>query len=155
MKLSLQTADIDVPDQVDPAAAIARTTHLAVSAHQDDLEIMAAGGILACVRQPDLSFTGVVVTDAANSPRDGLDRDYTETREVRRKEQRTAASVGEYSAVLPLDHPSVAVRNPADTRPVEDLVRILRASRPAVVYTHKDGSEHSPQSSLRSPAVRP
>lgn len=144
MKLSLQTADIYVPDQSDPASALRRTTHLGVSAHQDDLEIMAADGILACFRQPDRWFTGVVVTDGAGSPRDGLYRDFTDTqmREVRRKEQRKAAQIGEYSAVLQLDHPSAAVRNPADTRPVEDLVEILGASRPAVVYTHNLADKH-------------
>jgi LmbE family N-acetylglucosaminyl deacetylase len=144
MKISLQTADIYVPDQIDPASALRRTTHLAVSAHQDDLEIMAADGILACFRQPDRWFTGVVVTDGAGSPRDGLYRDFTDgqMREVRRKEQRKAADVGEYSAVLQLDHPSSLVRNPADARPVDDLVEILGASRPAVVYTHNLADKH-------------
>ena len=144
MKLSLQTADIYVPDQIDSASALRRTTHLGVSAHQDDLEIMAADGILACFRQPDRWFTGVVVTDGAGSPRDGLYRDFSDTqmREVRRKEQRKAAQIGEYSAVLQLDHPSAVVRNPADTRPVEDLVEILRASRPAVIYTHNLADKH-------------
>jgi LmbE family N-acetylglucosaminyl deacetylase len=144
MKLSHQTADIYVPDEADPASALRRTTHLAVSAHQDDLEIMAADGILACFRQPDRSFTGVVVTDGAGSPRDGRYRDFTdaEMREVRRQEQRKAAQIGEYSAVLQLDHPSAVVRNPADTRPVEDLVEVLDASRPAVVYTHNLADKH-------------
>ncbi len=144
MKLSLQTADIYVPDQVDPASALRRTTHLGVSAHQDDLEIMAADGILACFRQSDRWFTGVVVTDGAGSPRDGRYRDFTDgqMREVRRKEQRRAAEIGEYSAVVQLDHPAAAVRSPADTRPVDDLVEILRASRPAVVYTHNLADKH-------------
>jgi LmbE family N-acetylglucosaminyl deacetylase len=144
MKLSLQTADISVPDQIDPASALRRTTHLGVSAHQDDLEIMAAGGILACFRQPDRWFTGVVVTDGAGSPRDGRYRGFTDARmrELRREEQRKAARIGEYSAVLQLDHPSVAVRNPADTSPVDDLVEILGASRPAIVYTHNLADKH-------------
>ncbi len=144
MKLSQQAADIDVPDRVDPASALGRTTHLGIAAHQDDLEIMAAGGILACFRQPDRWFTGVVVTDGAGSPRDGRYRDFSdgEMREVRRQEQRKAAQIGEYSAVLQLDHPSAVVRNPADTRPVDDLVEILRASRPQVVYTHNLADKH-------------
>ncbi len=144
MKLSLQTADFYVPDQLDASSALRRTTHLGVSAHQDDLEIMAADGVLQCFRQPDRWFTGVVVTDGAGSPRDGFYRDFTDAqmREVRRQEQRKAAQLGEYSAVLQLDHPSVAVRNAADTRPVEDLVEILGATRPAVVYTHNLADKH-------------
>lgn len=53
MKLSQQTADIYAPDGADATSALARTTHLAVRAHQDGLEIMAADGILSCYRQPD------------------------------------------------------------------------------------------------------
>jgi LmbE family N-acetylglucosaminyl deacetylase len=144
MKLSQQTADTCVPDGIDPATALSRTTHLGIAAHQDDLEIMAADGILVCYQQPDRWFTGVVVTDGAGSPRSGRYRDFTDLqmRGARRLEQREAARIGEYSAVLQLDHPSVVVRNPADTRPVEDLAEILRATRPAVVYTHNLADKH-------------
>ncbi len=144
MNLSLPTADLYVPDRVDPALALSRTTHMAIGAHQDDLEIMAADGILACFRQPDRWFTGVVVTDGAGSPREGRYRDFTDAqmREVRRAEQKRAAEIGEYSAVLQLDHPSAVVRNPTDTRPVEDLVEILCAAGPTVVYTHNLADKH-------------
>ena len=46
MKLHNQHADVFVPDGSDPDAALARTTHLCVSAHQDDIEIMAYHGIV-------------------------------------------------------------------------------------------------------------
>lgn len=144
MKLSLQTADIYVPDHVDRMSALSRTTHLAVAAHQDDLEIMATDGILACFQRPDRWFTGVVVTNGAGSPRDGLYRDFTDEqmREVRRAEQKKAAHVGEYAAVVLLDHPSAVVKNSGDVRPIDDLVEVLRASRPHVVYTHNLADKH-------------
>ncbi len=144
MKLSQKTADIFVPDGADAATALARTTHLAIGAHQDDLEIMAAAGILACYRQPDRWFTGIAVTDGSGSPRDGRYRDFTDRqmREVRREEQRKAATIGEYSAVVQLDHPTSAVKSAADPRPVDDLVEILEASRPSVVYTHNLADKH-------------
>ena len=41
-------ADVFVPDGLPPAAALARTTHLAIAAHQDDIEIMAYHGIAEC-----------------------------------------------------------------------------------------------------------
>ena len=41
MKLHNPNADIFVPDGTDITAALARTTHLAASAHQDDIEIKA------------------------------------------------------------------------------------------------------------------
>jgi len=144
MKLSLRAADLHVPDGIDAEAALSRTTHLAIGAHQDDLEIMAADGILACFRQPDRWFTGVVVTDGAGSPREGRYRDFTDAqmREVRRAEQRKAADIGEYAAVVQLGHPAADARNPVDPRPTDDLVEILRAARPTVVYTHNLADKH-------------
>ena len=42
------TADFFVPDGTALAAALARTTHLCLAAHQDDIEIMAYHGIAEC-----------------------------------------------------------------------------------------------------------
>ena len=88
MKFTLPTAHLFVPDDLPEEQALARTTHMAIGAHQDDLEIMAADGILACFQRPDKWFTGVVVTNGAGSPRDDLYRDFTdeEMRVVRVKE---------------------------------------------------------------------
>jgi len=144
MKLTLETAEVFVPDGTSEAAALARTTHLGVSAHQDDLEIMAIDGILRCFQRPDRWFAGVVVTNGAGSPRDELYRDYTDDamRAVRASEQRKAAVLGEYGAQVLLDHPSGAVKSPADPGPVSDLVAILDAARPEVVYTHNLADKH-------------
>lgn len=144
MKLHLDSAEIYVPDAAPLPGALARTTHLAISAHPDDLEIMASDGILKGFQQSDRWFTGVVVTDGAGSPRDDLYRDYTDEQMklVRRKEQRKAAYVGEYAAVVLLDYPSSAVKSPAEARVVEDLAAVLRATRPEVVYTHNLADKH-------------
>jgi len=48
LKLSRPGHDVFVPDAADAAAALSRTTHLAIGAHQDDLEFMAAHGIVEC-----------------------------------------------------------------------------------------------------------
>jgi len=144
MKFNLSTADIFVPDGLPIEQALARTTHLAISAHQDDIEIMAAEPIMACFQQRDLWFTGVVVTDGRGSPRDALYANYTddEMRLVRFKEQRKAAFVGEYAAQIILDYPSKAIKNPADQQPVEDIAEILTASQPQIVYTHNLADKH-------------
>lgn len=144
MKFRLETAEIYVPDNLPIDEALARTTHLAVSAHQDDIEIMAFDGILKAFQQPDQWFTGVVVTDGAGSPRDELYKDYTDEamRVIRRKEQKKAAFVGDYAAQVLLDYPSKIVKNAADGRPKDDLLDILRASRPEVVYTHNLADKH-------------
>src|SRR3990172_796346 len=90
MRLSIDTAEVFVPDGLPGEAALARTTHLGIGAHQDDLEIMAIHGILSCFRQRDHWFTGVVVTDGSGSPRDGVYGEFSDEqmRSVRRSEQK-------------------------------------------------------------------
>ena len=65
-------ADLFVPDGSPADAALARTTHLCIAAHQDDIEIMAYHGIAECFGRKDRGFTGVVVTNGAGSPRSGI-----------------------------------------------------------------------------------
>jgi len=144
MKLSRESSEIYVPNGADVSSTLGRVSHIAVSAHQDDIEIMAFHGILACFGIPDKHFMGVVVTDGAGSPRDGIYASYTDEqmRAVRRMEQKKAAFVGEYSAMAFLDHPSSAVKDPGNAGPKEDLKALLSATRPAVVYTHNLADKH-------------
>jgi LmbE family N-acetylglucosaminyl deacetylase len=133
-----------VPDGVEAAAALGRTTHLCVSAHQDDIEIMAYHGVGQCFGLPDRWFTGVVATDGAGSPRAGIYADYTDEqmKRVRVVEQRKAAFVGEYGCQIQLGYPSSAVKNAGDLRLAEDLRRIFLAARPKVVYLHNLADKH-------------
>lgn len=144
MKLANPSADVFIPDGVEPGAALARTTHLGIGAHQDDLEFMAVHGILECFGRADRWFCGVVCTNGAGSPRAGIYADFTDERMrgVRRVEQRTAASIGQYGAMLQLDHPSSVVKAPANPTLKQDLVEILRATRPETVYTHNPADKH-------------
>ena len=144
MKFTLEGAQVFVPDHLPAEEALARTTHIAIGAHQDDLEIMAYDGIIKCFQQDDQWYCGVVVTDGSGSPRDDVYKDYTddEMRVVRIKEQYKAAVVGEYSAQIMLDYPSKAVKDGSDKRPVEDIVKILRATTPGIVYTHNLTDKH-------------
>ncbi len=144
MKLTNTTADIFVPDGRPAEAALARTTHLGVGAHQDDLEFMAVHGILACFGQPDASFCGVTCTDGAGSSRSGVYAAYTDEqmKAVRRAEQRTAAMVGRYGAMLQLDFSSRQVKAQDNAAVVDDLAAILRATRPQTVYTHVPSDKH-------------
>ena len=144
MKLSQSSAEIFVPDQLPLDAALPRTTHLGVGAHHDDLEFMAAHGILECFARTDRWFTGVIVTDGAGSARDFEYKEYTDAqmRAVRRTEQKKAAYVGEYGAQFLLDHPSSAVKSAAETSVVAELTEILRVTRPEVLYTHNLADKH-------------
>ena len=144
MKLANGTAEVYIPDSQSLPMALERTTHLAIGAHQDDLEIMAAAPILDCFQKNDLWFTGVVVTDGRGSPRDGLYQRYTDEqmRMVRFQEQRKAAFVGEYAAQILLDHPSAAVKDGRNETVVNDLLDILKICRPDFVYTHNLADKH-------------
>ena len=144
MQFHLSTAELFVPDGLPADEALARTTHLCLAAHQDDIEIMAANPILTCFQQKDLWFTGVVVTDGRGSPRDDLYKNYTDEdmRVVRFKEQKKAAFIGEYAAQILLDHPSKPVKDGSNKRPVQDIVKILKATRPQFVYTHNLADKH-------------
>jgi LmbE family N-acetylglucosaminyl deacetylase len=144
MKFHLDTAEIFVPDGAPVAEALARTTHMAIGAHQDDLEIMAYDGILRCFGQSDRWFCGVVVTNGSGSPRDDLYADYTDKamQVIRRQEQKKAAIVGEYAAQVLLDYPSSAVKDGANKDAIEDIAQLLRATRPEVVYTHNLADKH-------------
>lgn len=138
------TAEVYIPDTLPVEEALARTTHLCVAAHQDDIEIMAARPILECFQREDRWFTGVVVTDGRGSPRNGIYEKYDdeEMRLVRFKEQRKAAMVGEYAAQVMLDYPSRAVKDGANQSPVEDMVKLVQLTQPDVVYTHNLADKH-------------
>jgi len=144
MRFRMKSAEIVVPDGSPEDIALARTTHMAVGAHQDDLEIMAYDGILKCFQSEKNWFCGVVMTDGSGSPRDDLYRDYSneEMRVVRRKEQKKAAIVGEYTAQILLDYPSSAIKDPENEAPIEDLVEILKVAKPRIVYTHNLADKH-------------
>jgi LmbE family N-acetylglucosaminyl deacetylase len=144
MQFHKPTADIFVPDGTAPEAALARTTHLCISAHQDDIEIMAYHGVAECFGLNDKWFTGVVVTNGAGSPRSGIYGDYTdaEMQKVRILEQRKAAYVGEYACQLQLAFSSAEVKDPKETAVVEDLKTILFATKPEYVYLHNPADKH-------------
>lgn len=144
MKFSSPAADAYVPDKRPLAAALARTTHLCIAAHQDDIEIMAHQGIAECHGRKDRWFTGVVVTDGGGSPRAGRFAAFTneQMKVVRRDEQRRAARLGKYAAAIQLAHPSVVVKSPQATVVRADLIAVLKATTPETLYLHNPADKH-------------
>jgi LmbE family N-acetylglucosaminyl deacetylase len=144
MRFHQNTTEIFIPDRVPVEQALERTTHLAIAAHQDDIEIMAAAPILACFQQSDQWFTGVVVTDGRGSPRNGTYQNYSDEamRLVRIQEQKKAAVIGEYAAQIMLDYPSKTIKDSSKTDPVEDILAILGSTYPKSVYTHNLADKH-------------
>ena len=144
MNLHHAHADIYIPDEKPLAEALARTTHLGIGAHQDDLEVFAYHGIAACYQKANEWFSGVTVTDGAGSSRTGLYADYSDDdmKAVRVKEQRKAAFVGEYGAMIQTLHPSSVVKDATAAPVVEDLRLILEAAQPDVLYLHNPADKH-------------
>jgi len=144
MKLNLRPDQLYIPDMLPLEKALERTTHLAIGAHHDDLEIMAIDGILQCYQQTDKWFTGVIMTDGSGSPRSGIYKDYSDDEmcAVRVEEQKKAAKLGEYAAQIFLEYPSDILSDSTDNRPVEDIMSLLKATTPEVVYTHNPTDKH-------------
>ncbi len=133
-----------IPDGTQEQAAISRTTHLAISAHQDDIEFMAYAPIAECFGNQDKWFGAIVVTDGAGSPRSGLYADYTDEqmKELRIVEQKKAAAIGEYGFLAMLGHPSKAVKDAGNTEIIEELAGLIRKAKPKYLYTHNLADKH-------------
>lgn len=144
MKFHQPAADVFIPDGAPVALALARTTHLCLAAHQDDIEILAHNGIAECYGRADAGFTGVVVTDGGGCPRSGRFAHLTddEMKLVRRDEQRRAAAIGRYAAQIQLAHPSTVVKDAKTSVVVEDIAALLAPMAPRVVYLHNPADKH-------------
>ena len=144
MKLHNQDADLFIPDQTPIARALARTSHLAIGAHQDDLEFFAFHGIGQCYASAEKWFTGIVCTNGSGSPRQGPYQGVTdeEMQAIRLQEQRKAAVIGEYAAMIQLGYASSDLKDSSNKNPGADIASILAAARPEVVYLHNPADKH-------------
>lgn len=144
MNLYHPHASVYVPDQRPLPAALEHITHLGIGAHQDDLEIMAFHGIQTCRHQTGLSFGGITCTDGGGSARGGRYAGYSDEamRQVRIAEQNQAAAIGGYGVMIQLGHPSAEVKSPHHTGLRTDLITLLNAMQPRVIYTHNPADKH-------------
>ena len=144
MKFHNPQASVFIPDGMASDEAFRRVTHLGIGAHQDDLEIMAFHGIQKCFTSQELWFGAVTCTNGGGSPRAGeysacTDEDMAA---LRRREQEKAAIIGNYGGLVQLNYTSAAVKNVKDEHFREDLVKVLKAAKPTVVYTHNPADKH-------------
>lgn len=144
MKLYKERADLFIPDNREEEVALKRTTHLSITAHQDDTEIAAVHGIVNCFGSKDKWFTGVTMSNGSGSPRAGLYAKYSDEEmiEIRHDEQRKAAIIGDYAAHLQLGYSSSELKDGSDNNSVNDIVTILKATSPEVVYLHNPADKH-------------
>lgn len=147
MKLvfSQPKAEVFIPDGVAESDALARVKRMVIGAHQDDVEFMGFPLILASYSANDPSFGAVVMSNGAGSPRSGVYADYTDEQMqvIRLNEQRLAAQVGNYAAMVQLRFTSKALRDPTNELPAEELAAVLRATQPEVVMTHNLADKHN------------
>jgi len=144
MQLKNADADVYVPNGSTVGEALSRTTHLAIGAHQDDIEFMALHGILECFARQDLWFSGLTVTDGGGSPRSGAYENYSdeEIRKARVLEQRKAALVGNYACQIQLGFQSGVVKDAGSDDVTHYLQAILDGARPDVLYLHNPADKH-------------
>ena len=144
MKLSKPSAEFFIPDQKPVDEAIKRTTHMAIAAHQDDIEIMAYDGILKCFGQDNKWFFGVVATDGSGSAREGIYKDFTDDDmiKIRKIEQKKAAYIGEFGALALLDYPSKEMKDPGNETIIKEFASLIKQAKPEVLYTHNLADKH-------------
>jgi LmbE family N-acetylglucosaminyl deacetylase len=144
MKFFKPDASVFIPDGRPADEAFRRITHLGIGAHQDDLEIMAFHGIQKCFNSRDLWFGAVTCTNGGGSPRAGEYASYTDEAmaALRRREQEKAAILGNYGALVQLNYASAEIKDAATGRLRSDLVQVLKAARPEVLYTHNPTDKH-------------
>jgi LmbE family N-acetylglucosaminyl deacetylase len=138
------TADVHVPGGGTIADALSRTTHLAIGAHPDDVEVMAVQGVLECYERTDRGFGCVTCTDGAGSARVGpyAGAPDEEVVRLRRAEQRASAELGRYRFAVQVGYTSKEAKGTLRKLLVADLVAVLKACRPRVVYTHNLADKH-------------
>ncbi|MGE5558406.1 MAG: PIG-L deacetylase family protein [Bacillota bacterium] len=142
--LRSKTAEVFVPDHMPLREALERTTHLAVGAHQDDIELMAYAGIVECYGRGDQWFTGLTVSDGTGCRLTGPYAGYTPEQigQIRNREQKKAAEIGEYSCAVLLGYSSRQVCDPACTDVLEDIGALVCRAKPRLVYTHNLADRH-------------
>lgn len=139
-------ADTYIPDGVSMPEAQARTSHLAIGAHQDDLEFMAFHGISTCYDMDWPCFGGVTCTDGGGSAREGKYADYSDDdmKAVRIQEQRKAAEIGKYSFVDQLGFSSAEIKTKAGFDALSKKLELaLLTTQPDILYTHNPADKHA------------
>jgi LmbE family N-acetylglucosaminyl deacetylase len=135
---------ITVPDAMPQSDGLSRTTHLAIGAHPDDVEIIGIEGISKCYQSETDWFTGIVVTNGAGSLRSGR---YTSASDeemiaVRQQEQSAAAEIGRYAAVVQMACESSQLQGDINESVVAMLQNVLEQARPHTVYLHSPVDRH-------------
>lgn len=140
----IKTSIFYVPDHIKPDDALKRTTHLAIGAHPDDIEMMAYNGIMECFNQQDAWFGGIVITNGSGSSRTGPYKTYTNKQMVdaRMQEQIHAATIGKYSFIQMYGSNSSDIFKEKHEAVIELLMSVFVKIKPKIIYTHNLLDKH-------------
>jgi len=154
--LSNKNAEVFIPDDKTIAQALGRTTHMAIAAHYDDIEIMASEAILKCFGSQKNWFFGVVVANGAGSNGNSIYTKFSdaEMQQVRIKEQKKAAYVGEYSGVALLKYSSAETKATENEDVIKDIKALLVEAKPEVIYTHNLADRHDTHVSVAIKVIK-
>ena len=122
-----------------------RVRYLAVSAHKDDVEMLALDGIFRAYGEG--GFAAAVLTDGGQCPRS---REYAAVGDedmalIRTAEQKRAAEAGRYEKLYLFEKTSAEVKRAAygDGGLAEELAEVFRENpRPDVLYLHNPFDSH-------------
>ncbi|MGM9874265.1 MAG: PIG-L deacetylase family protein [Bacilli bacterium] len=121
-----------------------KVKYLAISAHQDDVEIMAYHGISKGYRSKKYSFAAIVTADGSGSSRTNEYKDYTDEmmKKVRIDEQKAASEIGRYHSLYLLKHPSSQIKDKNDEEIINEYMSIIEELDPEIIYTHNILDKH-------------
>ena len=111
------------------------------------------GGLLAQSMEVNFSVNSA---DQIAAARTGPYERFTdeEMMAVRKQEQRKAATIGEYAAMVQLGYSSAEIKDAGNEAPVEDTRRILEAARAETVYLHSPADKHDTHIAVLSRCIQ-
>ena len=121
-----------IPDRISWKSALQRTTHLAIGAHPDDLELMAFHGIEACFKKTQEWFGGVTLCHGGQNRTEAG---------IRINEQKQAAQIGGYSFQIIYNQNSRQLRD-SGREMAEEISGLIQGVQPKAVYTHSPFDRH-------------
>ena len=145
MELFNKNAEIYVPDGVINEKALRRTTHMAIGAHQDDIEIMAYDGILKCLwpKRPlvfcrDCNKWRKEAAVMANISIQAIPK----CRQFEPKNKKKRQIMVNMVALFFLNYSSSDIKNPKNRNFIEDIKQLIIMAKPEVIYTHNLADKH-------------
>ena len=123
---------------------LGKVKYLAISAHEDDVEIMAYYPIGKAFRSKKYSFAAAVTSDGAGSARTNEYKDYTDEmmKEVRYVEQKQASEIGRYNVLYLLKHSSKQIKDKNDEEIINEYIDIIKELSPDIIFTHSLLDKH-------------